>query len=629
MPKKSSVLKTLLKLFIGVPVLVVLIVVVFIATIDPTRLAPLIQSQLANQGIDASIDGKISWQFYPELGLKVEDITLRSLNTQAAASTATPLATIKQVSFGVDVKPLLQRKILINSLLLQQTSIHLLTNQQGQSNWVLPESHESSAEKPLLNQEDEKALPEIDIQSLRIENLQLNFLDQRASENNSKTEMSVNNFNFDSTSVNLRGTPFPAKLGFTLTTNSLPTLNLNASLSPAVMLEKNSYKVNDLDMQLSLSKAPNSVETVHVQGSVDAITSELLTQINANLHLNKIDVDNILSMLNANEEPLDKASNTEAEPLPLEAIRSLTSHLKINVDEVIANKIVANNLDLEVKSEKGLVTVDHLKANTLGGKINTKATFDGRKNKATLKFDGTAEQIDIGKLLKDMLDNDNLAGKSTLNFSGSSTGISTDQLINNLHASADARSQGMVLQPINIEKQYCKFIALLDKNSNAAKLINTREWQHLTQLEPVELSIQYAENQLEMKNFGAKITALNATANGTFNIETGKFNFPISLSLVSDASGPDACFNIDEKWRKYALPLRCKGNLDSLGIDTCLPDTDLIASILKTNAKAKIDTRVEEEKAKVNQRLDEEKEKAKEKAKKKLENKLDKLLNDL
>ena len=129
-------------------------------------------------------------------------------------------------------------------------------------------------------------------------------------------------------------------------------------------------------------------------------------------------------------------------------------------------------------------------------------------------------------------------------------------------------------------------VALLSKTKAQAY-----DWPKYSDLTPIKLKVKMENQKVQLQKMDATVQKLAANASGSFDIKTGKFDVPISLSLADFASSLEGCNLIDEKWRKRIVPLRCKGGLDKIGPTTCLPDIKLIGKLIedqyKDKAKAK------------------------------------------
>ena len=619
-------MRKLIKSLLLFPLVLILAAVIFVFSIDPTRLAPIIQEQLANQGIDARFNGKISWQLYPNIGLSINDLELHSLN--AKENNQLPrLASLGKVSFSVELQPLFSRQIRINGIELTDATVHLYIDKSGHSNWQSPPQQNKATEEQTTG--GNKDLPSFGIKTIEVVNLQLLFEDE-----STDTRAEITQFNLNSSDLNLAGEVFPLSMNFALSLNRQPTINTDLVVNMSYNLESGALALKNINTHLS----GKQIDDTRISGSLSYLQKNSTMEVPADLQIDRLNIDKLLALLGSNDNDIP----TPAEPtaLPLALIRTLESKFKLHVATLEGFGVTLKNLAIKIDAKDGYINIQELNAAAFNGEVRSLGFFDARPDNAILKLTGKADNIDIGKLVKQFANNENLAGTTNTEFSVNSQGRTSDDLINGLNAEAVTQAKSLVLQPLNIEKQYCKLVSLLNKESTAAQLLSASTWQAFTTMEPVEVKIKYAQNQVQLEKLSAKISSLLTSATGVFDLQSGKFDFPLSLSLQSLEKDNLSCMDISKHWVNHSLPLRCKGKLNKIGIDTCLPDTNLMKDILgakfKTEINEKLDAekarlqeKVDAEKARTKAKLDEEKLQAEEKAKKKLDNKVNKLIEKL
>ena len=70
----GKVIKWLLKAVISLLVIIVLAVGYLLVAVDPNDLKPEIKTAAANQGLELSLNGNLSWQFLPQIGVVAEKV---------------------------------------------------------------------------------------------------------------------------------------------------------------------------------------------------------------------------------------------------------------------------------------------------------------------------------------------------------------------------------------------------------------------------------------------------------------------------------------------------------------------------------------------------------------------------
>jgi len=125
-------MKTLLKLFAGIVVLLVIALVGFVYTFDANKykeeIADLAESAT---GRPISIAGDMDISIYPWIGIKINDVTIE--NTSGFSNKT--FATIGQFDVRVKIIPLLQKRLEIDRLVLHRLSLDFEMNAAGENNW--------------------------------------------------------------------------------------------------------------------------------------------------------------------------------------------------------------------------------------------------------------------------------------------------------------------------------------------------------------------------------------------------------------------------------------------------------------------------------------------------------------
>lgn len=119
-------------LILGIPVAILVVAVaVLLLFVNPNQFKPLIVEQTKQQtGLELNIEGDISWQFFPSLGLSMGKTELK--NPQGFKSEN--LLKIDQIAVDVSVMPLLDNELYIGNVTLDGAEIYLETLANGKSN---------------------------------------------------------------------------------------------------------------------------------------------------------------------------------------------------------------------------------------------------------------------------------------------------------------------------------------------------------------------------------------------------------------------------------------------------------------------------------------------------------------
>ena len=126
-------MKTLLKIFFGLVVIVVVAAAGFVYTFDANKYKNEIARMAGSiTGRQISIEGDMDISLYPWIGIKVNDMTIYN----SPAFSNQPFATIGQFDVRIKLIPLLKKRLDIEKLVLHRLSANLERNAAGANNWA-------------------------------------------------------------------------------------------------------------------------------------------------------------------------------------------------------------------------------------------------------------------------------------------------------------------------------------------------------------------------------------------------------------------------------------------------------------------------------------------------------------
>lgn len=202
-----------LAVILGTLIVLVALAVVFITQwVDPNDYKPELQRLAAAQGIDLQINGELGWQFFPTLGVTLQDTRIASLQFPSK-----PVATLNHVSVAVDVMPLLQRQLKVDAVDVEGAVIDLQTDLQARNNWDVaasttqassPQASDVSTSSPPVaaGAGDSPAL-DLAVEKITLRNVSLSYQNFRSGD-----RAALQDLQLELQGVNLQGQPFPLTL---------------------------------------------------------------------------------------------------------------------------------------------------------------------------------------------------------------------------------------------------------------------------------------------------------------------------------------------------------------------------------------------------------------------------------
>lgn len=688
-------MKKLLKIIGAIVLLILLAIVGLIVFVDPNQFKPSIESLAKKQGIALSIQGDLSWKLWPSIGLGAEGVKLGSLvesekrlaeiEQMSLLLAVAPLFSGKfqadhllvsgaKVELVVDAKGNNNWSFLTNS---KTTEVESPSNTSESS--LDLNIQKISIEKSQIAYTDQATEQKIQLSDFNLSLTDVNTQQQEfpvsvstAISIHSKAEPEMrllvdagNKIKLDKKLTAVEIIDGKIKLGIEGKQSvSIPIaydavikdLQNNLSYTGHLNLEEISLRelLSALDIALDTANpdaaskfsfsspfegddkkiALNEIKLIldesHFDGSI-AVTDFSKTAIKANLNGDKLNLDNYLPP--PTEEEAAQPESTTDTDLPLDSLRSLNVNAKIQLQELIIQKLKLTALDWKLLAKNGMLE-QQLNGQAYSGKMQVKNQLDARSEKANLTFDAALESVQVNALLDDLFEHDkekfDLQGAIHLRALGGANGATVNQLIKSLQSNATFSGAELRITPINLQKQFCKLVDLVNKNPES-----DQTWPDLTQLTEISGSIKLRDEKITIDSFKAGVENLLLSSSGQIDLASDKYDLLLPFKLLKSATTTgeevstsqqqgQGCVIGDTFWVEKGMSLlRCKGKLSAMDpLSDCRPDKELLLDITKDYAEYKIKKRhgvkIEEKKQEVKTKVDNEKKKFFDKLQKKL-----------
>ena len=209
-------LKRVLKVLGIFSVLLIISGILLINTVNTETNKRTIQKAiLTATGYELTIAGDIDVNFFPSIGLTLNDVRLKNPGTpQELASTTAAI-------LSVDVRALFSGNLLVQELSTNDFHINYFVDAEGQNIWDVDHELEtfSSADSVITNAtttslEFSDSEPNSDIVAVSFERIQISNASIDIQDVSQGTRYSIKNLNLDSRDTNIEGKPFALDLTF-------------------------------------------------------------------------------------------------------------------------------------------------------------------------------------------------------------------------------------------------------------------------------------------------------------------------------------------------------------------------------------------------------------------------------
>ncbi|MGH6950022.1 MAG: AsmA family protein, partial [Vitreimonas sp.] len=126
-------------------------------------------------GRQTRIEGNVGVSYWPVLGLRAETITLANV----AGGRAPAFITADEVNVGVQIRPLFDRQVKVERLVLQRPRIALEVDAQGQPNWVLARPAGTGPARPPSTGEPAIDFSRTSLRGVTVSDGEVSFFDAR------------------------------------------------------------------------------------------------------------------------------------------------------------------------------------------------------------------------------------------------------------------------------------------------------------------------------------------------------------------------------------------------------------------------------------------------------------------
>jgi len=192
--------------------------------------------------------------------------------------------------------------------------------------------------------------------------------------------------------------------------------------------------------KLALQGLDVKLDDTRIQGNVGVsqFSKPLYT---FDLNIDKLDLNRYLPATEAkagDSKPAEKTADKGEQPIDLSALKALNAQGNIRVGWLRYGKTEAKNLNIGLKAQDGLASLDPLNVDVYQGTVRGAVKLDARATPA-VAIQQSLQNIAVGPLLVDTINNDMLSGNGNLNVNVTAQGNTVTALKKSLGGSVDLR----------------------------------------------------------------------------------------------------------------------------------------------------------------------------------------------
>ncbi len=423
-----------------------------------------------------------------------------------------------------------------------------------------------------------------------------------------------------------------------LTTDSLrlqaklvqPQQTINAKLNSPLRINipAQQLKLEQLVLALTASgdQLPGKQVSSELKGSlaVDGIKQQLQTQlaggllqsqlkaevavnnfekpaIKFNIELDKLNVDQYLpessTQQTAQADPPEQA-------IDLSALRELNLDGRLKIGALQAANIKADNLQLVVKANAGKLNINPLSADLYQGTMSGRVMVDARDTPA-ITLNQQFKGISVAPLTQDAAGFDNLEGRGNIAVNLKLHGHSVSAMKQALQGDVALNLSDGAIKGINVAKTIREAKALFGKGAQTVAADDAQK----TDFSELKATFSIRDGVAHNNDLSLKSPLLRMGGEGDIDIAQGRINYLARATLANTLKGQGGSDEVSG----LTIPLRAQGPFDDLKYTLDFED------MFKQAAKAKLDAKKAELKAKAEESITDKTEALKEKVQDKLQ----------
>lgn len=228
--------------------------------------------------------------------------------------------------------------------------------------------------------------------------------------------------------------------------SALKTLFLDGSINIGKILYS-PYTLSGLNVgikadgqKLVLQGLDVKLDDSRIQGNV-GISQFSKPLYTFDLNIDKLDLNRYLPASEAKateSKPAEKTANSAEQPIDLSALKALNAQGNIRIGWLKYGKTEAKNLNIGLKAQDGLASLDPLNVDVYQGTVRGSVRLDARATPA-VAIQQNLQNIAVGPMLVDTINNDMLSGNGNLNLNVTAQGNTVTALKKSLGGSVDLR----------------------------------------------------------------------------------------------------------------------------------------------------------------------------------------------
>ncbi len=590
--------------FILTLVLIAIIAMVSLAMfVSPNRFKPVIVEQVMKKtGRELTIDGDLSWTFFPSVGLKTGHVLL----SNPAGFTPKTFVEIQNATIGVQLLPLLQGSIRSSGITLNGMKLNLIRNANGKTNWTFDQQATAPVSPTTKNSTTAKTTPVatpvntsraaigLTISGVDVSDATITWRDDQA-----KKFITIDKFGLHAQDINLNE-PFPIKSDFDFTSKD-PAVAGHIALTSKITFNyaKQLYAFRDLEFTANVLQNNNKIKMSINADTIVDLTQQTLKLSNVvgrveNLTLNgKVDVVNLMSSPSATGHfiivPFDLKQwlqNIGQKVEQLQTVKNVAGNLdftasqnavtaqgSVKIDEMQANNVKLTNLVVPFNFQNNILNFAPVTAVFYKGDLQSQAKVNLGSATPQISVQAKLANFQMQPLWEDLAGTKSkvkMTGAGHFDIQVTTSGADANPILKNLNGTSHLNITNGVLQGVDIGHAIDSAYALMKKQTAPEGVgSNQTTFSTFSGSAVIKNGVIHSEDLLiDSPRFKTK-------GQGQIDLVNKQINYNLQTALRRESQ--------ESKTQGFVIPILVTGNLTdpSIRLDT--------AALLKNIAQQQLE----------------------------------------
>ena len=349
--------------------------------------------------------------------------------------------------------------------------------------------------------------------------------------------------------------------------SALKTLFLDGSVNIGKILYS-PYTLTGLKLGVKADGQQLAVKGLNVKLDESSIQGNLaISQFSKplyrfDLNIDKLDLNRYLpAQSTASNPPAEKLSDTAKGsgadiPVDLSPLKALNAQGNIRIGWLKYGKTEAKNLSIGLDAEDGLAKVNPLNVDVYQGTVRGAVTLDGRAT-PVVKIQQTMQNIALGPLLSDTINNDMLSGNGNLSLDVTAQGPTVSALKKSLAGNVELKMADGAVKGVDIAgaiRDAKAKLNMLKSQDAAADQSKKTDFSELTASFQIKSGVAHNED-LAMKAPLFRLT--KGDSKGDIDIGKETINYVAKPTLVNTLKGQGG--KDTEQLGSIGIPIKISG----------------------------------------------------------------------